>query len=128
MRVNWLKIKHLARDIVRAAFLKVDPDRRENTFELFGLDFMIDDRFKVWLIEVNTNPCLETTSPILNRIIPTMVDNVFKVVLDPLYPPPPFFQQKKMVHDNVLETNKLELIFDESDDGPTLVRLFDQSN
>lgn len=27
-------------------------------YELFGLDFMIDESFKVWLIEVNTNPCL----------------------------------------------------------------------
>ena len=31
----------------------------ENTYELFGLDFMIDDSYHVWLIEVNTNPCLE---------------------------------------------------------------------
>jgi Tubulin-tyrosine ligase family len=68
----------LARDAVRAAYIKFDPERRENTFEVFGLDFMIDDQFKVWLIEVNTNPCLETTSPILNRIIPQMVDNVFR--------------------------------------------------
>ena len=39
-------------------------------FKLFGLDFMIDTNFKVWLIEINTNPCLETTSPILVRLIP----------------------------------------------------------
>ena len=30
----------------------------KNTFELFGLDFMIDSLGKLWLIEVNTNPCL----------------------------------------------------------------------
>lgn len=31
---------------------------------------MIDRDFKVWLIEINTNPCLETSSPILSRLIP----------------------------------------------------------
>jgi len=27
-------------------------------FELFGYDFLIDEDFRVWLIEVNTNPYL----------------------------------------------------------------------
>ena len=39
-------------------------------FELFGYDFMIDANLKVWLIEVNTNPCLEESSPILEEILP----------------------------------------------------------
>jgi D-alanine-D-alanine ligase-like ATP-grasp enzyme len=38
--------------------------------EIFGLDFMIDENFKVWLIEINTNPCLEISSNILQKIIP----------------------------------------------------------
>jgi tubulin polyglutamylase TTLL1 len=46
--------------------------------KLFGLDFMIDDTFKVWLIEVNTNPCLELSCPLLSRIIPPMVENVLR--------------------------------------------------
>jgi len=31
---------------------------RKNQFELFGFDFMIDEDFRVWLIECNTNPYL----------------------------------------------------------------------
>lgn len=46
--------------------------------QLFGLDFMIDDNFKLWLIEANTNPCLELSCPLLSRIIPTMVENLFR--------------------------------------------------
>jgi len=39
---------------------------------------MIDEDFKVYLIEVNTNPCLEITSTLLARIIPNMLDNALK--------------------------------------------------
>ena len=49
-----------------------------NTFEIFGYDFMLDDNFKLSLIEVNTNPCLETESPLLARIVPELLDNTFK--------------------------------------------------
>lgn len=41
-------------------YTKIDPFKRVNNFEIFGMDFMIDENFKVWLLEVNTNPCLET--------------------------------------------------------------------
>lgn len=37
----------------------------ENQFELFGYDFMIDDNMQVYLIEVNTNPCLDTSPSLL---------------------------------------------------------------
>jgi len=39
---------------------------------------MIDRDFKVWLIEINTNPCLETTCPLLQRLIPNVIENVFR--------------------------------------------------
>jgi hypothetical protein len=35
---------------------------------------MIDDNYKAWLIEVNTNPCLEISSNILAGIIPEMIN------------------------------------------------------
>jgi tubulin polyglutamylase TTLL1 len=37
------------------------------------MDFMIDEDFHPWLIEINTNPCLELSCPLLGRIIPGMV-------------------------------------------------------
>ena len=44
---------------------KINKNNRSNCFELFGYDFMIDNQFKVWLIEVNTNPCLEESGTLL---------------------------------------------------------------
>jgi hypothetical protein len=35
---------------------------RNSFFELFGYDFIIDEDLGTWLIEVNTNPCLEESS------------------------------------------------------------------
>ena len=33
-------------------------DRRKGCFELIGCDFMIDDNFTPYLIELNTNPAI----------------------------------------------------------------------
>ena len=52
------KMKEIATDIIKANFMNLDRERRISNFEIFGLDFMIDKEFKVWLIEVNANPCL----------------------------------------------------------------------
>ena len=48
----------------------IDPEKKGHNFELFGLDFMIDEDFHPWLIEINNNPCLETSCPLLADIIP----------------------------------------------------------
>lgn len=84
-------MKKLATDTYRAVYSKIDPKRRVNTFEIFGFDFMFDDEFKVYLIEVNTNPCLELGCPLLARLIPNMVDNALRITVDPLFPPPENF-------------------------------------
>ena len=49
---------------------------------------MIDYQSKVWLIEVNTNPCLELSCPLLSKIIPTMIENAVKIAVDPIFVPP----------------------------------------
>jgi len=81
---------------------------------------MIADDFKVFLIEVNTNPCLELSSPLLARLIPCMLENAMRIVADPLFPPPEGYSQKKQVVNDVCPENKFDLIFDEKIDGPEL--------
>ena len=39
---------------------------------------MIDEDLNTWMIEVNTNPCFELSSPYLARLIPAMVENALK--------------------------------------------------
>lgn len=81
---------------------------------------MIDDNFKVFLIEVNTNPCLELSSPLLARLIPSMLENAIRLAVDPIFPPPEHFSQRKHIVHELCPENKFELIFDEKIDGPEL--------
>lgn len=76
------QMNKMTADIFRACHNKLDPKRRLNSMEVFGLDFMIDDEFRPYLIEVNTNPCLELSSPLLARLIPNMLENALKIGLD----------------------------------------------
>jgi D-alanine-D-alanine ligase-like ATP-grasp enzyme len=60
---------------------------KSNCFEIFGYDFMLDNKLTPWLIEVNTNPCLEESSDILKMFLPRMLDDAFKLTIDVLFPP-----------------------------------------
>ena len=48
------------KDMVIDTFLcikkQLNNNKRENSFEFLGYDFLIDEDFRVWLIEVNSNP------------------------------------------------------------------------
>ena len=68
-------------DIIKASSGALDPHLHSNNFEIFGLDFMIDADFNLWLIEVNTNPCLEISCPLLGTIIPKMIENALEYQL-----------------------------------------------
>ena len=69
----------------------------KHSFELVGYDFMVvpvpqDDEstnanclFETKLIEANTNPCLEESNQLLRELIPRMLDDLLKIVLDPLF-------------------------------------------
>jgi len=81
------QIEKIVTDTFRAVGAKIDPKRIQNCFEVFGFDIMIDQEFKVYLIEVNSNPSLDTCCPLLYRLIPELLDNTFRLVLDPHFQP-----------------------------------------
>lgn len=53
----------------------INIQERKHCFEIFGYDFMLDADGGVWLIEVNTNPSIEESSPLLKKLIPRMIGN-----------------------------------------------------
>ena len=40
---------------------------RPNSYEIFGIDYMVDINYNTWLIEVNKNPALEYST--VSRIL-----------------------------------------------------------
>ena len=69
--------------------LKINKNNRKYCFEIFGYDFLIDKNLIPWLIEINTNPCLEESNKLLSQYLPRMLDDAFKLTLDLLFPPLP---------------------------------------
>ena len=118
------QMNKVSTDIFGACHGKLDPKRRLHCMEVFGLDFMIDDEFKVYLIEVNTNPCLELSSPLLARLIPNMLENALKIGLDSVFIPPENFSSKKAFIGDAAPENRFELVYDSNIDGPPLEKLF----
>lgn len=53
-------------------------DRRKNSFEVFGADFMLTEDFKPWLLEINSNPALHASTPITAKMCPQMLEDVIK--------------------------------------------------
>jgi hypothetical protein len=42
MKVHLPLFKKLAADAIKSVYTKIDPNKKEFTFEIFGLDFLID--------------------------------------------------------------------------------------
>ncbi len=56
-------------------------------FDLFGFDFLLDEDFRFWFIEINTNPYLGTPNKEMQTLVPQMIEDLVKIVIDPVLKP-----------------------------------------
>jgi hypothetical protein len=79
-------MKDLMIDCFLAGLPNLNPNKREPVFELMGFDFLIDEDFRVWVIEVNTNPYFGVKNNHLPKYIDNLVDDTLKLTLDKTFP------------------------------------------
>ena len=64
---------------------KINILSRKNCFEIFGYDFILDKNFEPFLLEINTNPGLEESSPLIKMLVPRMIDDAFRLTIDQVF-------------------------------------------
>lgn len=84
-QVNFLLSKKKALMVFKAAAPSLAREATNIGFELLGFDFMIDDNLKVYLIEVNENPCLSTLSDRQSLLITSLIQDTLSLTVDPVF-------------------------------------------
>ena len=77
-----IKIIKITADSVKN---KINIMDRKNCFEIFGYDFILDVEYQPYLLEINTNPGLEESSPLIRMLVPRMIDDAFRLTIDKIF-------------------------------------------
>ena len=81
------QIKEIITISMRSGKNKINKNGRSHQFEIFGYDFMLDADFNAFLIEINTNPGLEISSPWIQIVVPRMLDDALRLTVDKVFEP-----------------------------------------
>jgi hypothetical protein len=60
--------------------IKKNNVHRNNCFEIFGYDILLDSDLKPWLVEINLSPALATDSPLDLKIKGNLLTDVFNLI------------------------------------------------
>lgn len=80
------KIKELILVSVKSVANKINRRNVHYTFEIYGCDLILDENYHPYLFEINDNPGLTFSSPIIEEIVPRILDDAFRYTLDVIYP------------------------------------------
>jgi tubulin monoglycylase TTLL3/8 len=67
---------------LRCAEDGLEVDAKTRACALYGYDFVIDEHMHVWLLEVNSSPCMEHTTPVTADLCPRAFADLFGIVED----------------------------------------------
>ena len=82
----WRKIKDIViKAIISSADLTIETvrnltDKRNNLFELYGFDILIDNDLTPWLLEINLNPSLNCDTELDSKIKTTLMTDILNVI------------------------------------------------
>ena len=120
------QVKHIIEITMRSVKEKINPNKRNFCFEIFGYDFMMDVNLNVFLLEINTNPGLEISSPWIKAIVPRMVDDALRLTIDEVFPTKYQFDKNVITEINYEDysndlSNK-EKTEEKNDEGPKIIK------
>ena len=75
----------LAVDVILSAAKRMKPTAA--CFELFGLDLLIDEDLRIWLLECNVNPHLGQPNAYMKKNVPNMINEMLTLTIDHMFPP-----------------------------------------
>ncbi|CDW84366.1 tubulin-tyrosine ligase family protein [Stylonychia lemnae] len=75
------RMKDIIIDTIQSVKQDLNPQKRKNQFQLLGYDFLIDEDFRLWLLEVNNNPYLGIPNNFIQNLLPQMIRDMFKIVI-----------------------------------------------
>ena len=75
-------LKNVIEISMKAVKKNININNRKGCFEIFGYDFMFDKDLNPYLIEINTNPGLEISSPLISKLVPRMIDDALRLTID----------------------------------------------
>ncbi len=78
-------LKRIIKITMKAVRHRIGLKNRKQCYEIFGYDFILDTNLKPFLLEVNTNPGMEESSPICDEIIPRMIEDSLKLTLESIF-------------------------------------------
>ena len=79
------KVKEIVKLSMMSVKDKINANNRQYCFEIFGYDFMLDEEFNMFLIEINANPGIEESSPWIKVIVPRMLDDALRLTVDKVF-------------------------------------------
>ena len=110
---KWEEIHEKIKNAIICSFYATHQEifQRANSHELYGYDFMIDENYNVYLIEVNASPALDYSTKITEMLVKEMVKDLIELVID-------FNNARdyKIINGQNTTKNKFIQIFNESKD------------
>mgnify|MGYP002624407391 CR=1 FL=1 len=86
---NFDKMIEEMKYLIKISFKSVGPKLMKINpvlcFEIFGYDFILDNDFKPWILEINNNPGLGISSPVILKLVPRMLDDAFRLTIDKIF-------------------------------------------
>jgi len=76
---NYLRAEFRKAFIYTTKMAEKDFLKHSGVFEMFGLDFMLDDELNLWLIEVNASPVLSGTSDQKFEFMKKMLTDIMNI-------------------------------------------------